>query len=179
MDLERATLIKKCLTISNAAIIGGLVVVLIVLCISKLNNASVTSMIIGYSVATIGLLMFIIVMYMLQDAVPLINKLVSLIPFITLLCIFILSVVYVSIYYNKISAGHIDPAYFIYSIISVLLSIIQIGYISSILYSMLVSGNMKMNIANKTSAQLLLFSIINMISLVTAGIILNYFSTDG
>jgi len=179
MDLERAKVIKQNLTLSNALIIGGLAVVLIILFIAKLNDASVTSMIVGYSFATLGLLVFIVVMYMLQDTIPFINKLVSLIPFITLLCIFILSIVYISIYYQKISAGHVDPAYFIYSKISIILSIIQISYISSILYSMMASGTMKMNVANKTSAQLLLFSVINMISLITAGVILNHFSTDG
>jgi hypothetical protein len=179
MDLERAKLIKQNLTFSNAFIIGGLAVVFIVLFIAQLNDAAVTSMIVGYSVATLGLLLFISVLYMLQDAIPFVSKMASLIPFITLLCIFILSIVYISIHYNKISAGHVDPAYFIYSKISIVLSIIQIWYVSNILYSMLSTGSMKMNIANKTSAQLLLFSVINMISLVTAGVILNYFSTDG
>lgn len=179
MDLERAKLIKQNLTFSNAFIIGGLLVVFIVLFISKLNDAAVTSMIVGYSVATLGLLMFISVIYMLQDAIPFVSKMASIIPFLALLCVFILAIVYLSIYYRKIADGHIDPAYFTYSKISIILSIVQIYYISKILYSMLSSGNMKYNIANRTSAELLFFAILNIWSLATAGVILNYFSTDG
>jgi hypothetical protein len=103
----------------------------------------------------------------------------SIIPFLTLVCVFILAIVYLSVYYRKISDGHVDPAYFNYSKISIILSIVQIWYISKILYSMLSSGNMKYNIANRTSAELLFFAILNIWSLATAGVILNYFSTDG
>jgi hypothetical protein len=101
----------------------------------------------------------------------------TLIPFIVLIIIFGFSLALVSIYFNKIAENRISDYYSMFSFISVTFILLQVWIFFVATKQKAFRDNGFIN--KVTLLKLLLLSIFNLLTLVTLGITLKYFSTDG
>ena len=100
-----------------------------------------------------------------------------LIPFIILFLIFGFSLALVSVYFDKISQDRVSDYYSLFSYMSVLFIIMQVY----IIYSATTQKAFREsgNINGVTIVKLLLLSVINILILISLGVSLKFFSTDG
>jgi hypothetical protein len=101
-----------------------------------------------------------------------INMLLTLTPFFLILIIIIYFIVLISKYFNKIVDKKISDYYYGFTQISTWLLLAQIG---TLIYSMTKTTEF----SKKIFSILMLLGTINAISLITLGIILKFYTTDG
>ena len=163
--------------ISNTFIIVG-VCLLIFSPVLKNVNGPIT----GYSFIATGLLLLMsYVLYSFNKEQTTTNMggiFLAISPFILILSILIYSMYLLITYKNKILGGHVAPGYYNFTVISIILIMIQ-------LFLFYLGSNQKnegTNIIkfNKIySMVLFLLGIINLVTVITIGIILALFNTDG
>ena len=95
----------------------------------------------------------------------------------TLFLIFGFSLALVSVYFDKISQDRVSDYYSLFSYMSVLFIIMQVY----IIYSATTQKTFRENgnINGVTIVKLLLLSVINILILISLGVSLKFFSTDG
>jgi hypothetical protein len=161
--------------ISNTFIIVG-VCLLIFSPVLKNVNGPIT----GYSFIATGLLLFMsyVIYSFNKEQIGMGGIILAISPFILILSILIYSMYLLITYKNKIIGGHVAPGYYNFTIISIILIMIQ-------LFLFYLGSNQKnegTNIIkfNKIYSMILfLLGIINLVTVITIGIILALFNTDG
>jgi hypothetical protein len=173
------SLFNNILNISYAFILGGLIVVICT--IGTHNKNALIGTITGYAASTCAVLLLASLTYTnITTGIknPSIMEIIfTLIPFIVLIIIFGFSLALISIYFNKIANNRISDYYGMFSFISVIFILFQVWifFVATKQKAFRDSG-----FINKvTLLKLLLLSIFNMLTLITLGITLKYFSTDG
>ena len=161
--------------ISNTFIIVG-VCLLIFSPVLKNVNGPLT----GYSFITTGLLLLMsYVLYSFnKDQASMGGVILVISPFILILSILIYSMYLLITYKNKILGGHVAPGYYNFSIISIILIMVQLFlfYLGS---SQKKEGTNIIKFDKIYSMVLFLLGIINLVTVITIGIILALFNTDG
>jgi hypothetical protein len=101
----------------------------------------------------------------------------TLIPFLILFIIFGFSLALVSIFFNNISENRVSDYYGIFSNVSVVFILLQVW----VFFSATNTKGFRENgyIDRVTLLKLLLLGIFNMLSIISLGVSLKYFSTDG
>ena len=163
--------------IYNTFIIVGLILVL-----STFNSSDVTGIITGYTFITCGILLLIcyFITFINNDKTETnMNKFLSILytigPFFLIVCILIYSIYLLIVYKNRISEGNIAPGYNNFSIISIILLCMQL-----VLFYLATNDKENNYKIDKTKGKLLYFiGILNFITVITMGIILSLFNTDG
>ena len=159
----------------------ALIIVGCILLISTFGShtlSGVKGTIIGYSLIFFGLIMIIGYLLSALNSSSLWSMLTYNVgPFIPLLAILGYSLYLTSSYTTKISENQVPASYTTLSNISVLFIIAQLG----IFYSGTSSKSFEQTgvLLSKYSMTMYLMATINIITLITLGIMLKYFSTDG
>ena len=89
-----------------------------------------------------------------------------------------LLVFYLSKYFDKISKGEVSSYYSSFSVLSIIFLFTQVTIIFSSMFDALKNSNEKL-FSKNTSTLLRLFGVINMLIVLTIGVILQFYSTDG
>lgn len=172
-------LFNSIINISYAFIIGGLIVV--VLTVGVKNKNALIGTITGYAAATCAVILIASLTYT-NIIIGLkkpewTNIILTLMPFIILVLIFGFSLSLVSLFFNKISENKVSEYYGVFSYISVTFILLQIWLFFGATKQKSFRDSGYIN--KVTILKLLLLSILNMLTLITLGITLKYFSTDG
>ena len=89
-----------------------------------------------------------------------------------------LLIFYLSKYFDKISKGEVSSYYSSFSLLSTIFLFTQLIIIFNSIFNVSKSQNDKL-FSNKTFALLRLFGVINLLIVLTIGIILQFYSTQG
>ena len=173
---------KNINNISYSLLYGGLIVVMLTL--GSLNKDALSGTIGGYSASWIGILFLFALTYTNYSSSSIQNdsfswKTLGLIflPYLILLGIIGYSLALIGIYFDNISSDRVSPYYSTFSYISIIFIFIQV-YIfgkATSTSAFLEQGN----INSLSLVKLILLGVINIIVLISLGISLKYFSTDG
>jgi hypothetical protein len=172
-------LFKNIINISYAFLIAGLFVILST--VGTHTENAVIGTIAGYASATCATILLAGLTYTIiltGNKKPQWSDILTiLIPFILLFFIFGFSLALVSVYFDNISQDKVSDYYGMFSYMSVLFIFVQVYIFYSATSQKLFqeSGS----ISRLTSVKLLLLSLINMLILISLGLTLKYFSTDG
>jgi hypothetical protein len=172
-------LYNNIINISYAFIIGGLIVVL--LTVGTHNQNALIGTITGYAAATCATLLLAGLTYTTittsYKKPSWSSILTTLIPFMILCMIFGFSLALVSVYFDEIASNRVSDYYGLFSYISVIFIFLQVGLFFSASQQKAFRENGYID--KITLLQLLLLAIFNILALITLGISLKYFSTDG
>jgi hypothetical protein len=164
-------LYKKIVNIPLAVIIASVIIVIVTT--GMTNENGVSALIGGYSGLLLGIL-FIIILNLPS------NNLLDFFPFITIIIIIILIIYYLSTYFKQISKGEVSSYYQSFSILSMIFLATQMVILFSAMFGDKSSGELSGKLlSDKTFALLGLFGVINFLIVITLGIILHFYSTQG
>jgi len=166
--------------IYNSLLVVGLI---IIFCTVGSNSASnLTGTIIGYSFIITGALL--LVGYLLSNMnttsgsnFSLISSLITIGPILLLIGILIYMIYLLSYYFSQITAGHISSGYYTFMNIFIVLLMVEFY----IFYNSTQDKVFKTTgaIGKITGMILYLLELVSIVTVITLGIILRYFSTDG
>lgn len=155
------------LNISLYAIAVGTITILISFFTGPYNKGSVVGSMVGYSVITISLL-FLVVIQANQNNSGLLSILLSSGPFLVVIATTIYLLYLLGNYFNEIVEGRVSKSYSTFINLYLLMILVQL-----FVY-------LKNPKDTKTPKMLLyLLGVFNSIVVITLGVILAYFSTDG
>jgi hypothetical protein len=147
------------------------------------NSASnLTGTIIGYSFIVTGTLLLI--GYLLNNmntingsSFSLISSLITVGPFVLLIGILIYMIYLLSYYFSQITAGHISSGYYTFMNIFIVLLMIEFY----VFYNGTQDKVFKTTgtVGKITGMILYLLELVSIVTAITLGIVLKYFSTDG
>jgi len=179
MYMINQSLFNNIINISYAFLIAGLLVVLCT--VGTYNENALIGTIAGYASASCATILLAGLTYttiVTGNTNPTWTNILSiLIPFIILFLIFGFSLAIVSTYFDQIAQNKVSSYYSLFSSISVLFILIQVFMFYSATSQKAFRENGYMS--GVTVVKLLLFSVINILILITLGVSLKYFSTDG
>lgn len=166
--------------IYNSLIAVGIII--IICTIGSNSVSSLTGTIIGYSFIITGTLL--LMGYLMnninsfhQNGTSIIAQLITVGPFVVLIGILVYMIYLLSYYFNQITKGNVANSYFSFMNIFIVLLMIQIF----IFYNGTQDKKFKEtgSLGKVTGLILYFLEIINIIVVITLGVILKYFSTDG
>lgn len=130
----------------------------------------------GYSGLLMGLLFVLLLNQIFTN-----TSYLDMVPIIVLMMIIGLMIFYLAKYFDRISNGEVSSYYSSFSFLSTVFLMTQIIIIFNAMYSRLGSNNQLSNkLFSDTMYSLLgLFGVINMLIVLTIGIILHFYSTQG
>uniref|UniRef100_A0A6C0KRX0 Uncharacterized protein n=1 Tax=viral metagenome TaxID=1070528 RepID=A0A6C0KRX0_9ZZZZ len=158
---------KKVINVPLSVIIASFVIIIITT--GMTNKNGVSALIGGYT----GLLLGIIFLIVLN--IPSNNWLIFM-PLIYVIIIVSLLLYYLYAYFGKISGGNISSYYNSFSVLSTIFIAAQMSIIFSAFMNNVKPG---VFFSNKTFAILSLLAVINFLIVLTLGIVLNFYSTEG
>jgi hypothetical protein len=166
--------------IYNSLLLVGLI---IIFCTVGSNTASnLTGTIIGYSFIVTGILL--LVGYLLKNMNALagsnfsfISSLITIGPLVSLIGILVYIIYLLSYYFSQIAQGHISSGYYTFMNIFIILLMIEFY----ICYNGMQDKAFKTTgaLGKVTSMILYLLELVSIVTAITLGIVLKYFSTDG
>jgi hypothetical protein len=160
---------SKVINIPLAVIIASFIIIIITTGITNSNGLS--SLIGGYIGLLLGMI-FIIILNM-----P-IGNLLDLVPFVSIIIIVSLIIYYLFTYFDNISSGQISSYYGSFSVVSTIFLATQIIILFSAFFNS--SGDLSTKIlSDKTFALLSLIAVINLLVVITLGVVLHFYSTQG
>lgn len=166
---------KKMSNVIYAIVIACTLIIMITISINNKNALIGLIMSYGGILASILLLLAWVFKYTLNSSYY--SKILLLTPFILLIIIVSLILAYLSIYFNRITSNKISNYYYIFSNLSALFLIAQIFIILSSITNIDFAATK--TFGSKTFTLLMLLASLNTIWVVSLGIILKYYSTDG
>jgi hypothetical protein len=135
------------------------------------NKNGVSSLIGGYTGLLLGVLFVIIL------NIPT-NNWINFFPFFYIMFIVSVLLYYLYAYFGKISTGEISSYYGSFSILSTIFLATQVIILFSAMFRS--NGDFSNNfLSNKTFSILSLFAVINFLIVITLGIVLHFYSTQG
>jgi hypothetical protein len=156
-----------------AITISSFIVIIIITLFNLYNSNSFIALIVSYSAIVSSLILMFGILYN-KTELKLFNKLTLLFPFIVVIFI-ILFIIYLLVsYYEQIVNNRVSNYYYTFSLLTNLFLLTQL----IILYNN-IDFDMSKYITNKTFSILTLLGTINFVVLITMGIILKFFNTDG
>lgn len=166
--------------IYNSLLVVG---VIIIFCTMGSNSASnLTGTIIGYSFIVTGTLLLIGYLLNNMNAISgssfsLISSLITVGPFVLLIGILTYMIYLLSYYFSQITAGHISSGYYTFMNIFIVLLMIEFY----VFYNGTQDKVFKTTgtIGKITGMILYLLELVSIVTAITLGIVLKYFSTDG
>lgn len=165
--MQMVTSIEYISNICFNAIIVGALTVLISFFTGPYNNGSVIGSMVGYSLITLSLL-FLFIMNVNNNNSGILSILLSSGPFLLIIATTVYLLYLLGSYFNEIVAGRVSNSYGTFITL----------YLLMILMQLYVHFNNSKN--SKTTKMLLyLLGLFNTIVVITLGVILAYFSTDG
>lgn len=164
--------LKKMLNFPSSIIFASFIIIIVTTKIIDANGLS--ALISGYSGLLFGLI-FTVGLCLLYDPTISIRQ---IIPIITTLIIISLLIYYLSVNFDKISSGEVSSYYDNYLVLSTIFLAIQITIITNSIYNKTQDMNTTL-FSNTNYSLLVLFSLINSLIVITIGVILRFYSTQG
>jgi hypothetical protein len=164
---------KKVMNVPLAVIIASCIIVLVTTNMTDTNGLS--AVLGGYSGLLLGML-FIIILNLLFTK----TSYFDMIPVVMVIIIIGLLISYLGIYFDKISQGHISGYYSSFSVLSTIFLFTQIIIIFNAIYGKTEDQTQTTKLFSDTTFSLLgLFSVINIMIVLTIGVVLHFYSTQG
>jgi hypothetical protein len=155
--------------------IASFIVILIITLFNTYNSNSMIALIVSYgSIVASLILLFGILYNRLDKTTTLFNKILTLFPLVIIICILLFIIYFLVSYFEQIVNNRISDYYYSFSLLSNIFLLTQIF----LLYNSIGFETSKY-ITNKTFSILTLLGTINFIIILTLGIILKFYSTDG
>ena len=168
MDNFKKEEFKKVIYIPFAIIITSIIIILVTTNVINANGLS--ALLGGYSGLTLGILFVTILSWVYTKRIYL-----EMFPVLIISCCLIF---YLTKYFDKISKGEVSSYYSSFSVLSTIFLFTQLIIIFSSMFNALKNSNEKL-FSKNTSTLLGLFGVINFLIVLTIGIILQFYSTDG
>jgi len=162
---------KKVMNVPYAVIIASFIIIIITTNMTDSNGLS--ALIGGYSGLLLGLLFVMIINLVFTN-----TSYLDMFPILMLLIIITLIISYLGVYFDRISKGEVSGYYSSFSFLSLIFLATQISLIFTALYNNTQNPNTKL-FSDTTFSLLGLFSVINIILVITIGIVLHFYSTQG
>ena len=159
---------KKVMYIPVVVIITSIIIIIITTNVTNTNGLS--ALLGGYSGLMLGILFVTILSWVYTKII-----------YLEMLPVLIISgflIFYLSKYFDKISKGEVSSYYSSFSVLSTIFLFTQLIIIFSSMFNALKNSNEKL-FSKNTSTLLGLFGVINFLIVLTIGIILQFYSTDG
>lgn len=165
---------KKVINVPLSIIIASIILIIVTTNMTDTNGLS--ALIGGYSGLLLGLLFVILLNQIFAN-----TSYLDMIPMIVLMMIIILMIFYLAKYFDRISKGEVSNYYSSFSLLSTVFLMTQIIIIFNSMYSRITNNNQMSNklFSDTTYSLLGLFGVINMLIVLTIGIILHFYSTQG
>jgi len=157
------------LNIPLALIVASFIVILITNRMTDKNGLS--ALIGGYCGLLVGML-YITAMY----SITYYTSYLDMIPLIMIIIIILITIIYLSLYFERITKNEISDSYSQFSLISSVLLVIQSFIVMNGLYYKTETNQL---FSSSMFSLLCLLNAINVIVVITVGIILRYYSTQG
>jgi F0F1-type ATP synthase assembly protein I len=159
---------KKVINVPLSVIVASLITIIITTGMTDTNALS--ALIGGYSGLLLGLLFILILNY------PPSNWM-DMFPFLTVIVIVSILIAYLSKYFEQIASGEVSSYYSSFSILCNIFLVLQLSILLSAMFSK--SDPTGKLFSDKTFALLSLFGVVNMVIVITIGIVLHFYSTQG
>jgi hypothetical protein len=163
---------QKIINIPLAVIFASLIIIIVTTNMTDTNGLS--ALLGGYSGLFLGMFFVILINLLFTNA-----SYLGMFPIVMILAIAGLLVFYLSVYFDRISKGEVSDYYIIFSTRSTMFLVIQLFIIFSAMYSKTLVDKNTTLFDNTTISLLGLFSVINMLFVLTIGIVLKFYSTQG
>jgi len=166
---------KKVMNIPFAIVIASFIIIIITTNMTDTNGLS--ALLGGYSGLMLGILFVIILNLVFQKSIYL-----DMFPLLIILGIVGLLIFYLSKYFDNISKGEVSEYYSSFSILSTIFLITQVIIIFTAMFNKNQDQSQTQDnrlFSDTTFSLLGLFGTVNMLIVVTMGIILNFYSTQG
>lgn len=160
---------KKVINVPYAVIIASGLIIIIT--IGMTDENALRGLFGGYLGLALGILFLIIL------NTPPANWL-DIFPFVMLLGIIGLTMFYLYTYFDNIAKGEVSGYYISFSVLSVIFLATQLSILFSSMFSKSESPNEKM-LSDKTFSLLSLLAVINYLFIITLGIVLKFYTTQG
>ena len=162
---------EKVMYIPFAVIVASCIIIIITTNATDSNGLS--ALLGGYSGLMLGIL-FVMILNLVFTKITYLE----MFPVLMVLIISGLLIFYLSKYFDKISKGEVSSYYSSFSLLSTIFLFTQLIIIFNSIFNVSKSQNEKL-FSNKTFALLRLFGVINLLIVLTIGIILQFYSTQG
>lgn len=162
---------KKVMNVLFSIIVASCVIIIITANITDSNGLS--ALMGGYSGLLLGMLFIIILNILFKQ-----STYFDMIPVLMIIIIVGLLLNYLRIYFDNISLGQVSSYYSSFSLLSTIFLFTQLIIIFGAIYTKNESDGSKL-FKDSTFALLGLISVINIIIVITIGIILHFYSTQG
>jgi len=166
--------------IYNSLLIVGLIISLVT--IGSYTASNLTGTIIGYSFIVTGILLLMGHLMANINSISgtntsFISAIITVGPFILLIGIIIYMIYLLSYYFSQITSGRIPGGYYTFMNIFIVLLMLEFY----VFYNGMQDKNFKItgSLGKITGMTLYLLELISIVTVITLGIILKYFSTDG
>ena len=156
---------KRVINVPLAVIIASFIIIIITT--GMTNKNGISALIGGYTGLLLGLL-FVIILNIPN------NNWLNFVPIVYVMIIVSLLMFYLYKYFGEISRGEISSYYGTFSNLSTIFLASQV----IMLFSSFTNGSIN-NLSNKTFSILTLFATINFLIVITLGIVLHFYSTQG
>jgi hypothetical protein len=163
-------------TVFFSLIITGVIILL--LTFGSTNRSALIGIMIGYSFIAIGLLS--VIGYLLTSILkskPFFQILITILPFLLLISTILYILYLIATYFTNIIQGNITNSYNTFTMMFNILLVLQL-----LLFFYAISDKKFIQTSDFSklySISILLFGILNTFIVITLGIMLSYFSTDG
>ena len=162
---------KKVINVPCAIVIASFIIIIITTNVT--NSNGVSALLGGYYGLMLG--MFFI---MVLSIIFIKSSLVDMFPVFMIVGIISILIVYLTKYFDRISNGEVSDYYSSFSVLSIIFLATQIIYVISAVYNKSQYQNLKM-FSDTTFSLLGLFSVINILIVITIGVVLHFYSTQG
>jgi len=162
---------EKVMYVPFAVIVASCIIIIITTNVTDTNGLS--ALLGGYSGLMLGILFVMILNLIFTKTTYL-----EMFPILMVLIIIGLLIFYLSKYFDKISKGEVSTYYSSFSFLSTIFLFTQLIIIFSAIFNVSKQQNEKL-FSNKTFALLRLFGVINLLVVITIGVILKFYSTQG
>jgi hypothetical protein len=164
--------LKQVMNVLLSIVIASCVIILITMNMTDTNGLS--ALLGGYSGLLLGMLFIMIVSLIFTKTTYL-----DMFPVVMIIIITGLSMYYLRKYFDNIASGHVSGYYSNFSLLSTIFLFTQIIIVFSAIYGKSEEDQNTKLFKDTTFSLLGLFSVINMIIVLTIGIVLHFYSTQG
>ena len=162
---------NKVINVPYTIIIASFIIIIVTTNMTDVNGLS--ALLGGYSGFMIGML-FVIILNLVYTK----TNWIDMLPSIIILTIVLLLIIYLSIYFDKIAKGEVSSYYSSFSILSSIFLFAQVIIIFLAIFNKQQEQNGRL-FTNTTFSILGLLGMINLLIVITIGIILKFYSTQG
>lgn len=163
---------KTVMNVPFSVIIASFIIIIVTTNMTDPNGLK--ALIGGYFGLMVGLL-FVMILYLLFTN----TTYLDMFPVVFLLAIIGLIIYYLFTYFDRISKGEVSGYYGSFSILSTIFLITQTIMIFTAIFDKLQNPDISKLFNDTTFALLGLFSVINILIVLTMGIVLHFYSTQG